>query len=251
MERHRRLRRWLLRLLLGGLAAGILPAFEPPSAAEQEQPPAIDQLLLPEIRTDYPALSQTDILIDVGHGGVDGGTVFDHILEKDINLAIARKTYEALRSSGYTVLLDRVGDYALSSDNRWLNNPSRHIKDLAQRSHLAKEVEPKVMVSLHVNSAKRPSKRGALLIHQKGAESRKLAGCLQEALNPLYGTDTKPVYGRSYYLLKHVRAPSVIVEMGFLTNAEDRRLLTEEASQQQIAERIAAGIRTYLDVHSR
>ncbi|AFC32738.1 putative N-acetylmuramoyl-L-alanine amidase [Paenibacillus mucilaginosus 3016] len=238
-------------LLLAGLAAGILPGFEPADMPESPPWPMVDQLLLPEIRADHPALSQTDILIDVGHGGVDGGTVYGDILEKNINLEIARRTYDALRGSGYTVLLNRVGDYALSSDNHWLNSRSRHLKDLAQRSHLAKEVSPKVMISLHVNSAKNSSKRGALLIHQKGKESRKLALCLQEALNPLYGTDTEPVYGRSYYLMKHVKAPSVIVEMGYLTNEEDRRLLLDAASQQKIAERIAAGVRTYLDVHAR
>ncbi|WP_426448714.1 N-acetylmuramoyl-L-alanine amidase family protein [Paenibacillus sp. S-38] len=253
MKPRRPARIWI-PLLLAGLASGILPGFEPkPMELPHEASPwpSVDQLLLPEIRTDHPALSQTDILIDVGHGGIDGGTVYGDILEKHINLAVARRTYEALRSSGYTVLLNRSEDYALSSDNHWLNSRSRHLKDLAQRSHLAQEVSPQVMISLHVNSAKHPSKRGALLIHQKSKESGKLALCLQEALNPIYGTTTEPIYGRSYYLLKHVKAPSVIVEMGYLTNAEDRLLLTDPASQQKIAEHIAAGVRTYLDVHAR
>ncbi|MDO3676104.1 N-acetylmuramoyl-L-alanine amidase family protein [Paenibacillus ehimensis] len=202
--------------------------------------------LLPELKSANPALSSVDVLIDVGHGGIDGGTSHGDLLEKDINLAIAKKTYDALRRKGVNVLMNRMDDYALSGENLWLKSHSRHIKDLAQRSHLCNEVKPKMMLSLHVNSARRASKRGAIVIHQRKPQSEQLAKALQEALNAVYGTNDKPVPGRTFYLLKHAKAPSVIVEMGFITNAEDRRMLTEERSQQLIAEAIAAGVEQYM-----
>lgn len=197
-------------------------------------------------KSAHPAMSGTDVLIDVGHGGVDPGTIFGALEEKHINLAIARKTYEALRQRGLRVMLNRDGDYALSSDNRWLRIRSRHRKDLAQRSQLANDVKPKLMLSLHVNASRRAAVRGPLLLHQKSERSKTLAELLQHALNPLYGATEEPRYGKTYYLLRHTKVPTVIVEMGFLTNAEDRRLLQAPASQQQIAERIAQGVAAYL-----
>ncbi len=202
--------------------------------------------LLTEPGSANPAISNVDVLIDVGHGGIDGGTSHGNLLEKDINLAIAKKTYAVLRQKGYSVLMNRMNDYALSGENLWLKSRSRHIKDLAQRSHLCNEIKPKLMISLHVNSARRASKRGAVVIHQKIPESQQLATAVQQALNELYGTRDKPVPGRTFYLLKHAKAPSVIVEMGFITNAEDRRMLTEDRSRQLIAEAIAAGVEQYL-----
>lgn len=206
---------------------------------------APDSILLPEAISDHPAISNVDVIIDVGHGGIDGGTSYGQLLEKNINLAIAEKTYEELRKKGYIVLINRSGDYALSNENLWLKTRSRHLKDLAQRSHLANEIKPKVMISLHVNSARRSSSRGAILLHQKNDQSKQLAKQLQQSLNALYGVHEKPVHGKTYYLLKHSRVPTVIVEMGFITNHQDREMLVHPSSQQAIAESIANGLEQY------
>jgi N-acetylmuramoyl-L-alanine amidase len=141
--------------------------------------------------------------------------------------------------------MNRMDDYALSGENLWQHSRSRHLKDLAQRSHLANEVKPKVMISLHVNSARRTGKRGPLLLHQKSEQSLLLAKSLQDSLNKLYGTHEEPVYGKTYYLLKNTIVPAVIVEMGFITNVEDREMLTRPDSQQKIADKIAEGIQQY------
>jgi len=229
-------------LLWASIALASVACF--PSAVKAE--PSFDSILLPEIKTDHPAISDIDVLIDVGHGGIDSGTTHGSILEKDINLTIAKKTYESLRRKGLIALLNRMDDYALSGENLWLRSRSRHIKDLAQRSHLANEVKPKVVISLHVNSAKNASKRGALLLHQKDERSKALAQSIQAKLNPLYPESNEPVYGRKYYLLKHTKPPAVIVEMGFMTNAQDRAFLLSDAGQQSIADRIAEGVAAYL-----
>ncbi|CAG7630851.1 hypothetical protein PAESOLCIP111_03236 [Paenibacillus solanacearum] len=222
-----------------------LCAWAPPADASP------DKFLLPEIRANHPALTHADVLIDVGHGGIDPGTSYGTLLEKDINLAIAKKTFECLRKKGYVVMLNRSGDYALSSENGWLRTRSRHIKDLAQRSHLANEVKPKMLISLHVNSARRPEKRGPLVLHQKNERSKQLAAALQAALNPLYGVSETPVYGRTYYLLKHTQVPAVIVELGFITNAEDRSLLQKSNMQWTISDKIAQGVTSYLQQQPR
>lgn len=194
-----------------------------------------------------PIITNVDVLIDVGHGGIDSGTLYGEIYEKDINLEMARLTYELLRQKGKVVLMNRMEDYALSGENRWFRTRSRHLKDLAQRSHLANEIRPKSVVSLHVNWAAKSGKRGPVVLHQKSEASKLLATSLQTSLNQLYGTSGDVVYGKPFYLLKHIQVPTVIVEMGFISNAQDRAQMTEPKKQQKLAEAIANGIIHYLD----
>ena len=192
------------------------------------------------------ALPTADILIDAGHGGIDGGTHYEKVLEKDINLAVAKKLYLLLRSKGVKAVLNRNGDYALSDENNWHRSRSRHQRDLSQRSQLSGEIETSILVSLHVNWSKGKSRHGPLVIHQRQGESALLAFCIQDALNRLQHTATVPVAGRSYYLLNVVQRPAVIVEMGFIGNDEDRRTLTDPRSQLRVASAIASGVQNYL-----
>ncbi|OXM86938.1 N-acetylmuramoyl-L-alanine amidase [Paenibacillus rigui] len=194
-----------------------------------------------------PILTDVDVLIDVGHGGIDSGTLYGELYEKNINLEMAKLTYSLLSEKGYHVLMNRVEDYALSGENRWFRTRSRHLKDLSQRSHLANEVRPKAVISLHVNWAARSGKRGPVVLHQKSEASKRLAGSLQSSLNELYKTTEAPVYGKTFYLLKHVQVPAVIVEMGFISNPSDREQMTQPQKQKQLAASIAQGVIAFLN----
>ncbi|MFY0542943.1 N-acetylmuramoyl-L-alanine amidase family protein [Brevibacillus sp. H7] len=191
-------------------------------------------------------LTPVQILIDVGHGGVDSGTSYHDLFEKEINLQIAKRLYRRLSEAGYRVMLNRDRDQALSDDNQWLNNPSRHKRDLAQRKHLAKELSPQMMISLHVNWSSDQQRRGPVILYQANNQSFLLADLLQHSLNQVFGTRDEPVQGRSYYLLKHEYCPTVIVEMGFISNTRDRAFLTGPAGQKKIAQAIADAVSEYL-----
>jgi N-acetylmuramoyl-L-alanine amidase len=200
----------------------------------------------PPVRTNGPIEPEADIIIDAGHGGIDGGTTYGSLLEKDINLAIAKKTYQLLANKGYAVVLNRTGDYALSEQNRWLKNRSRHVKDLAQRGQLANEIKPKALVSLHVNWSKRKSANGAIVLYQDREESARLAHQLQSVLNELYRTNEQPFLGKTYYLLNHSPCPTVIIEMGFISNITDRTRLMSEQGQKEIAAAVTEGLERFL-----
>lgn len=197
------------------------------------------------------SIQPVDVLIDVGHGGIDSGTFYQDIYEKEINLQVGKLLYELMRKKGYQVVLNRDGDYALSDDNTWLKNPSRHKRDLAQRRHLAKVISPQVMVSLHVNHSDNPRKSGALVLYQKNNQSYLLAKLLQEELNNVYQAKTVPQHGRTYYLLRHSICPTVIVEMGFISNPRDRKWLTDPKQQMVIASAIEAAISEYFSLLGR
>ncbi|MDB4866734.1 MAG: N-acetylmuramoyl-L-alanine amidase [Cohnella sp.] len=193
----------------------------------------------------YWAIPSADVLIDAGHGGIDGGTHWGHILEKDINLAIARKLYLLLRSQGVRAVLNRTGDYALSDENRWHAARSRHRRDLSQRRGLSDEIDAALFVSIHVNWAARGGKGGPLVLHRNEGRSAILAAFVQDSLNRLQGRSRLPRGSAKLYLLNRVKAPSVIIETAFLNNTADREMLTSRRGQTRIAEAIASGIMAY------
>ncbi|MGG4220652.1 N-acetylmuramoyl-L-alanine amidase [Paenibacillus jamilae] len=196
--------------------------------------------------SSYHAFAKPVVLIDVGHGGVDGGTSHKGLLEKDINLAIAQKLYLILRSQGYPAVLNRDKDYALSDDNRWLQSKSRHLKDLAQRKSLTEQLPTALVVSLHVNWAKRADKRGPIVLYQDEGSSYLLAEHIQHSLNRLFCMNRETVYGKPFYLLNKIQPPAVIVETGFISNEQDRAMLSADRGQKNIAEALAEGIIAHL-----
>lgn len=192
-------------------------------------------------------MPKTDILIDVGHGGIDGGTSYGSILEKDINLQIATKLYAHLHAKHYNVAINRTSDYALSDDNRLKTLRSRHQRDLSQRKEIANRLHPEIMVSLHVNWSKRESASGAIVMHQKSEESKQLATAIQHSLNAYYQREHAPYLGKKYFLLNHSLCPTVIVEMGYISNEADRHKLTDFQEQMNIVHAIADGIEAFLE----
>lgn len=189
---------------------------------------------------------QRMILIDAGHGGVDGGTSYGNLLEKDITLAISRKLYVLLRSDGFDTVLNRFGDYAPSDENHWLRSSSRHMRDLAQRKELAKVLPASLVVSIHVNWSASPKHHGPLVLYRQEGRSLMLATAIQGQLNKLYGVEVNSKPGKPFYLLKKTPATTVIVETGFISNPVDRSKLISRQGQKEIAEAIANGIAAYL-----
>ena len=118
-------------------------------------------------------------------------------------------------------------------------------KILAQRSGLANTIKPSMMLSLHINWSKKSGTRGPLVIYQNQSESILLASLLQDALNQVYGTEELPVLGKKYHVLKYTKCPTVIVELGFLSNKSDRKLLNDSHHQAKLAKAITQAVEQY------
>ncbi|WP_440837764.1 N-acetylmuramoyl-L-alanine amidase [Paenibacillus sp. 22594] len=224
----------LLLSLLSGTAAGARPL---PVSPKADGKPERQQML---------GHDQRIILIDAGHGGIDGGTSHGSILEKDITLAISRRLFLLLRSDGFDAILNRTGDYAPSDENRWLRSSSRHLRDLAQRKELAETLPANLVVSIHINWAPSPAKHGPLVLYRQEGRSFLLARSIQDQLNQLYDVKESPRAGKPFYLLNKITATTVIVEAGFISSAADRDKLCSPKGQEEIAEAIAGGIAAYL-----
>ncbi|MDP9676797.1 N-acetylmuramoyl-L-alanine amidase [Paenibacillus jamilae] len=239
---------WLIGLGLSFciLCSAIFPPLAYATTQPEEKSTETNKHTEPPFNRSYHAFAKPVVLIDVGHGGVDGGASHKGLLEKDINLAIAQKLYLILRSQGYPAVLNRDKDYALSDDNRWLQSKSRHLKDLAQRKSLTEQLPTSLVVSLHVNWTKRAEKRGPIVLYQDEGSSYLLAERIQHSLNRLFCMNRQTIYGKPFYLLNKIQHPAVIVETGFISNEQDRAMLSRDRGQKSIAQAIAEGIIAHL-----
>lgn len=187
-----------------------------------------------------------DVVVDAGHGGIDGGTSHGDRLEKHLTLALARDLKAALAERGLRAAVTRTDDYAPSDDNRWLPSRSRHLRDLAQRHLIIRELSPRIVVSVHVNWSPDPSRSGPVVLYPFDPQSHALAHLVQERLNRLYGTREVPYIAPNFYLFRRATCPTVILEAGFIGNAGDVERLTTPEKRKKIAAAVADGILAFL-----
>ena len=190
------------------------------------------------------------IVIDPGHGGIDSGTNKDGILEKEVNLAIAKKLKAILKEKGYQVIMTREEDISLEH----LSNAggSRHKRDLNARVNIINNSNAQLFVSIHVNcNLKRPATDGAIVFYSDKYEQNKtLAYCIQRSLNNMVVNGKKRTthdpQQSKYYILINSQVPGVIVETAFISNPAEKELLLKDEFHEQLAESIAYGIAEYL-----
>lgn len=212
-----------------------------------------------ERRVDSVRIKPLDnriIVIDPGHGGIDGGTNFGHILEKDINLEVGLKLRDLLIKKGARVIMTREIDQSL--DDQIVGNGSRHREDLSTRVRIINESKADLFISIHVNHSKDENRLGPMVLyHTNNEEGKYLADHMQVYLNDIRSykrldiTLTHNAMSGNYYITGNTAMPGIIVEMGFLSNHIDRKLLLDSDHQNEIIEQITKGIITYFIDHLR
>lgn len=181
------------------------------------------------------------IVIDPGHGGVDGGTSDEQgVLEKEINLAVALRIRDYLKQSGVNVVLTRTTDTDLSPFVP--GKTGRHRRDLSARIKKAKEVKGLFLVSIHCDWSADKKRRGAVVFYNPNSSTgKKLAATIQEELNKIQAVPQKEVPGR-YFIITQSGVTGVLVETGFLSHPEEAGLLRNPVYQDRLARAVAAGI---------
>lgn len=186
------------------------------------------------------------VLIDAGHGGNDPGKIgVNDALEKDINLSIACKLKVFLEDAGITVVMTRDTDTGLYSQQA----KNKKAEDLKNRCALIEEKNPDLVVSIHQNSYHEEYVSGAqAFYYTHSVEGKKAAEIIQETLRVELGSDNKRVAkaNDSYYLLRKTKAPTVIVECGFLSNYEEAAKLVDVQYQEKIARAIQLAVSEFL-----
>lgn len=191
------------------------------------------------------AAGERVIVIDAGHGGVDAGVhgVTTSVKESDVNLAIARQLKGYFADAGFTVIMTRNNNGGLYG----LSTKGFKMRDMKKRKEIIENCNADMVISVHQNFCPLPSRRGGTVFFDKDSECGKaLANCIQTSLNNMEECVKKnEALVGDYYMLKCTANPSVIVECGFLSNAEDEKLLISEEYQKSIAYAIFKGAVAY------
>src|SRR5690554_3867026 len=181
-----------------------------------------------------PVLAQGKplILIDAGHGGRDPGAIFGDIYEKDINLDMAKDLEKFLKNMDYRVSMTRTKDTNLVN---WKDNGSFQRASLWQRVQLAKKRNAQVLISIHCNSDRNTAYSGPqTFYHEKSLKGKVLAEAIQEELLKVNPSKRCAIPG-DYYLLNNTTCTAVIVELGYLSNPQDRLLLCSPKDRSKLA----------------
>ncbi len=184
------------------------------------------------------------VVIDAGHGGVDGGVsgVASGVKESDLNLDIARKLKARLDESGVKTVMTRTtpnglyGAYTKGFKKR----------DMLKRKRIILDADADVFVSIHQNYYSSSSRRGAQVFFKSGSEgSEELARLVQSSLSLASGgRKYSPLVG-DYYVLNQANCAAILCECGFLSNREDEAALLSEEYREKLAAAICDGINSF------
>ena len=187
------------------------------------------------------------LVLDPGHGGEDGGAAVQDLTEAELNLQIGLRLRDLCRLCGVPVVMTRQEDRAIYSPEAQTISEKK-VSDLKNRVKLVADTPGAVLLSIHQNMYEASKYRGAQVFFAPTEGSRELAELIQGAvigqLQPENHRAVKPA--GSVYLLQHIRCAGVLVECGFLSNPEERTLLTQADYQKKLACAILSGVTGYL-----
>lgn len=183
------------------------------------------------------------VVLDAGHGGIDGGVVgADGVKESDLNLQYVKTLRDIFERAGFNVVLTR------STDGGLYGLPTKGFKsrDMLQRKKIIDETRPNLVLSVHMNKFSRSYRSGPQVFFQQGkADGQLLAESVQRALNDFSGSSTQALCG-DYFVCRETSCPAAIVECGFLSNAEECAALQRDEYREQLCNVIFNGTMLYL-----
>ena len=202
---------------------------------------------LPTVKVDeFPTL-----IIDAGHGGEDGGaTGFDGSLEKELNLQIAQRLYEALSSSGIPCVMTRKEDILLYDRTQDYKGRKKML-DMQARLNIASQYKDAIFISIHQNSFPVEKYSGFQVYYSQNDPdssilARTLENAVRERLQPSNNRASKNA-GDSIYLLKHLSCPAVLLECGFISNESECKSLSSEEYQKRLTEVLCDAIVEFIN----
>lgn len=187
--------------------------------------------------------AQRVILIDAGHGGIDGGARSKNgTIEKDINLAIASKLKRKLEDNGYKVYMTRQDDSELDR---------KKAQDLSKRCKMKNETKCEAFISIHQNMFPQAKCFGAQVWYASNDKSKELAEGVQESLKEHIKDNNKRVAKAAKEQYKILRdgydGACIIVECGFLSNYEEEQRLKTDEHQERLVEAIKCALDKYFE----
>ncbi len=194
-----------------------------------------------------PKPGRHTIIIDAGHGGVDGGaTSCTGVLESQVNLEIALRLQDLSNLLGYKTLMIRQTDISIHTKGETI--AQKKISDLKERVRIINSADNALLVSIHQNHFPEQRYSGAQVFHTGTQESIAFAKTMQNAfcttINPGSKRQIKKASG--IYLMEHITCTGVLVECGFLSNYEEEAKLRQPEYQKKLCCVILSSVCQYL-----
>lgn len=234
---HVRFRHYIMLMIVLSICIGTVVGFSGG---------VLSTIVSPDNPKDYV------IIIDPGHGGIDGGAVgVNGTTEKDINLAISLKLRDILTGAGYTVVMTRDTDISIHDEDAQTVRQKK-VSDLRKRLAMTKLYEKSILISVHQNALGAHRVTGAQVFYSpNNPESKVFAEALQTEFNANLQRDGKDKTvtkaGKNLYLFYNAQNIAVLCECGFLSNADEERTLNTPEYQERVAFAIFSGLVKYLD----
>lgn len=186
------------------------------------------------------------IVLDAGHGGIDGGSegVVSGVKESELNLKVTKKLEKLLNTFGFNVVLTRTNADGLYSQLA----TNKKQDDMKKRKEIIQKSKPNMVVSIHMNSFPNKHERGAQVFYQVGEEtSKQLAQTIQNEMIKNLVEAREFCNHSDLYILQCTKNPSVVVEGGFLSNPEEEALLITDEYQAKLAYSVFCGILKFFE----
>lgn len=187
------------------------------------------------------------IIIDAGHGGVDGGaSSCTGVLESNINLQIALKLESLLNLIGFQTKMIRTTDESVYTEGESI--AAKKVSDLKNRVNLVNSTPNAVLLSIHQNHFSDSKYHGAQVFYPSTENSDELAKMMQSAfidnLNP--GSNRRAKKASGVYLMQNIQCTGILIECGFLSNPEEEAMLRSDAYQKKICAVITTTLSSFL-----
>ena len=194
--------------------------------------------------SDIIGLKGKKIAIDPGHGGSDSGAIGPTgVMEKNVTMRVSRELKRLLEAEGATVVLTRTTDTEVSDKGA----NATAVEELEARCEIANRANADIFLSIHADAfTNREVKGTTAYYYAKASEkSKRLADSVRLALIDAIGTLDRGTQTCNFYVVKHTDMPATLVEISFISNADEERMMNSEEGVKNIARGIADGIADY------
>ncbi|MBR2520231.1 MAG: N-acetylmuramoyl-L-alanine amidase [Selenomonadaceae bacterium] len=185
------------------------------------------------------------IVIDPGHGGNDAGAIGPTgVMEKNVTLKVSLELRKLLEAEGAQVIMTRYDDSTVSAKGAKASD----IEELGARCDVANRAGADIFISIHADSFTRPEARGTTgYYYSKSTTGRgqKLADCIRRNLVEQLGTPSRGTQPCNFYVVKNTDMPATLIELGFISNKEEEKLLDSADGVKRAAQGIFDGIEDY------
>ena len=182
------------------------------------------------------------VVIDPGHGGSDSGAVGPSgVTEKYVSLAVSLKAQKLLTADGYNVVMTRTTDIDVAAPG---------VSDAVELQARVDKAPPNaaLFISVHCNAFSTARANGMETYHAPGAvQGSRLARLLNEELEKLGGLNNRGVKAARFYVMTHSDCPASLIELGFITNPHEEKLLASDDYQQKLAQAITNAVNRYFN----